>query len=170
MLLEVPRTEIISLQVLVHRQRKIGIQKERRDGHGYCEGQNSYTTRIANASAPYKGPKFWQPSKEVPKPRPGKVLRKVLRKVPVRNGVSRSVCVCIGDGTQALFRHFPRHPVSDRHFPKHFPKHFFGTFPGQGFGTSLDGRQDRNTRGQNSQKRFQGQTTPITCHLRPFSL
>ena len=42
-----------------------------------------------------------------------------------------------------FLRHFPRHPVSGQHFPKHF----FGTFPGRGLGTSLDGRQDRNSCG-----------------------
>ena len=47
-----------------------------------------------------------------------------------------------------FFRHFPRHPVSGRHFPKHF----FGTFPGQGFSTSLCGRQDRNPKGPSCTK------------------
>ena len=42
-----------------------------------------------------------------------------------------------------IFRHLPQHPVLGRHFPKHF----LGTFPGQGFGTFLDGRQDRNSCG-----------------------
>ena len=33
-----------------------------------------------------------------------------------------------GSKAEALFRHFPRHPVWGRHFPKHF----FGTFVGTG--------------------------------------
>ena len=76
--------------------------------------------------------------------RPG---QEKCRKVAVRNRVPRKVPkkalraprLCrgsIGDGTPEHFsRHFPRHPVSDRHF--------LGTFPGRGFGTSLEGRQDR---------------------------
>ena len=56
----------------------------------------------------------WRPSKEVPKPWPGKVPKKVLRKVPVRNWVPRKVPkkvlgvprLCrgsIGDGTRSTF-------------------------------------------------------------------
>ena len=37
------------------------------------------------------GLQSWWPSKEVPKPWPGKAPKKVLRKVPVRNGVPRKV-------------------------------------------------------------------------------
>ena len=41
---------------------------------------------------------------------------------------------------EALFRHFPRHPVG----AGTFRSTLFGAFPGRGFGTSLDGRQARN--------------------------
>ena len=57
----------------------------------------------------------------------------------VRNGVEGKMPQKIGpgsaprDGTWNLFRHFPRHPVSDRHFPKHF----FGTSLLRGFSTSF---------------------------------
>ena len=69
----------------------------------------------------------------------------MLRKEPVRNRVLGKVpkkcsgaCLLdylhLGAEPGALFRHFPRHLVSDRHFPEHF----FCTFPGHGFGTHLD--------------------------------
>ena len=90
----------------------------------------------------------WRPSKEVPKPRPGKVPKSALEGAGPKRGC-RGKCRKSALGSVslyyfhretepgALFRHFPRHPVSDRHLPEHF----FGTFPGRGFGTSLDGRQ-----------------------------
>ena len=156
----------------------------------------------------------WRPSKEVPKPRPGKLPKKCfgkcrsetgcrrqcrkkcsgprllhyqknpfsVRKIRVRNSGAGNGCAnfmdtwkkCVLSAGKTIFSikfpffgvffwggggsadfifmgarifltlalHLPRHPVSDRHFPKHF----FGTFPGQGFGTSLDGRQDFNAR------------------------
>ena len=94
----------------------------------------------------------WRPSKEVPKPWPGKVPKKVLRKVPVRNGVPRKVPtkvlrvprLCrgsLGDGARStFFGTFLGTPFRTGTFRSTF----FGTFPGQGFGTSLDGRQDCN--------------------------
>ena len=94
----------------------------------------------------------WRPSKEVPKPRPGKVPKKCSGKCRSETGC-RGKCRKSAPGSVslyyfhretepgALFWHFSRHPVSDRHFPEHF----FGTFPRRGFGTSLDGRQDRKS-------------------------
>ena len=79
----------------------------------------------------------WRPFKEVPKPRAGKVPRRVLRKVPALNGVpgdsaERSallvpslIVLLQRRGIEALFRHFPpRRPVWDRHVPKHSSRHF----------------------------------------------
>ena len=92
-----------------------------------------------------------RPSKEVPKPRPGKVPKRVLRKVPGENGVPRKVpkkCSGVRSSVETS---------TGERTPKHFFSTFlgtpfsagtfrstlFGTFPGQGFGTSLDGRQAR---------------------------
>ena len=44
-----------------------------------------------------------------------------------------------GADPEALFRHFPRHPVWGSHFPKHSLQHFSWSE----FGTSLDGRPAR---------------------------
>ena len=92
----------------------------------------------------------WRPSEEeVPKPRPGKVPKKVLRKVPARNGVPRKVPrkllrvpppVLLYSGAEpgALFS-------APRFGPALSEALFIGPFPGRGFGTSsLEGRQDRN--------------------------
>ena len=79
---------------------------------------------------------------------------KVLRKVPVRNGVPRKVPkkvlqaprLCrgsIGVGTRStFFGTFLGTPLRTGTFRSTFS----GTFPGRGFGTSLDGRQDCKTR------------------------
>ena len=57
-------------------------------------------------------------------------------------------CVYRGAEPQTLVRHFPRHQVWGRHFPKHSSRHL----PARSFGTSLDGRQDRNTSGHGGWK------------------
>ena len=97
-----------------------------------------------------------RPSKEVPKPRPGKVPKRVLRKVPAENGVPRKVpkkCFGVRSSVETS---------TGERTPKHFFGTFlgtpfsagtfrstlFGTFPGRGFGTSLDGRQARKASSQ----------------------
>ena len=79
----------------------------------------------------------WRPSKEVPKPWPGEVPKKCFGKCRSETGC-RGKCRKNCSGSRAYVEVVPRHPVSDQRFPKHL----FGTYPGQGFGIFLDGRQD----------------------------
>ena len=90
----------------------------------------------------------------MPKPRSGKVPKRVLRKVPAESGVPRKVPKkCSGVRSPVLVS-------TEEQTPEHFFGTFlgtplsagtfrstlFGTFPDRGFGTSLDGRQARNPR------------------------
>ena len=71
----------------------------------------------------------WRPSKEVPKPRPGKLPKRCVGKCQTETAGCRGKCrkKCSGfaePSPEHFFRHFLRHPVSGRHFPKPFCRHF----------------------------------------------
>ena len=94
----------------------------------------------------------WRPSKEVPKPRPGKVLKKCFGKCRSETGCfgkCQKKCsgsrllyyLYIGAEPGALFSV----PSSAPRFGPALSEVFFDTFPTRGFGTSLDGRQDCNS-------------------------
>ena len=97
----------------------------------------------------------WRPSKEVPKPRPEKVPKKCFGKCRSETGC-RGKCrkKCSGPRAyvEVVWETGPGAPLSALSSAPRFgpalPKHLFGTFHGRGFGTFLDGRQDRNSNGR----------------------
>ena len=78
------------------------------------------------APPPQKKKIPWFAVKCRPKPRPGKVPKKVLRQVPKEVlRVPRLLHnFTKARGLEHVFLHFPRLPVSGRHFPKHLFRHF----------------------------------------------
>ena len=94
----------------------------------------------------------WRPFKEVLKPRPGKVPRRVLRKVLAQKWGAkesaekvlrvpllcrRNICECTGS---TFFGAFLGTAFGTRHFPEHSSRHFLAW----GSGTSLNGRFHNN--------------------------
>ena len=87
----------------------------------------------------------------MPKPRPGKVPKKCFRKCRSETGCRgkcRKKCSGLPSPILPLHRRGARSTFFGTFLGTPFRtgtfrSTFFGTFPGRGFGTSLDGRQDR---------------------------
>ena len=124
------------------------------------------TLKVGDRLPPPKALQSWRPSKEVPKPWPGKVPKKMLREVPVRNGVPRKVpkkVLRVPSPMLPLHRRGTRSTFFGTFLGTPFRtgtsrSTFFGTFPGQGFGTSLDGRQDCNQSTASDKVQSRGRT------------
>ena len=81
--------------------------------------------------------------------------------------VLRAPCLCRGsrgDGTPSTFSALSSAP----RFGPALPKHFFGTLPGRGFGTSLDGRHDRKARRLRGRTLRKGAGAPSETPPLPF--
>ena len=107
--------------------------------------QTSKAKKHPLAKAPFRQSRGWNAcrKKRFGRCRPETACRRKFRKKP---SGPRLLLSLRGVAQSTFSEHFPRHLVSGSRSPKHFLGHF-KSYLGQGFGTSLDGRQDRNSGG-----------------------